>query len=182
MVVSKMLSVEVSPFYHEISDRISRDFPSPDELYYNIAEIEMLGFEVNADMDPVKSLSFNVGYTYLDAEDVSPGRATENVTDVPEYKLDARLEFKAPTLGSRIALTMAKYGDSYSRLPTAADPETEVVKNEGYAVFGARFSQPFLATWEAYLTVSNLSDENCEPESGYPAQGRTFWLGVSYKY
>jgi len=85
-------------------------------------------------------------------------------------------------LGSRIALTMAKYGDSYSQLPTAADPETEVVKNEGYAVFGARFSQPFLATWEAYLTVSNLSDENCEPESGYPAQGRTFWLGVSYKY
>jgi iron complex outermembrane receptor protein len=182
MVVSKMLSFEVSPFYHDVSDRISRDFPSPDELYYNVAEIEMLGIEINADMDPVKSLSFNVGYTYIEAEDVSPGRVTENVTDVPEYKLDARLEYTAPTLGSRIALTVAKYGDSFSQLPTATDWEAEVVANEGYAVFGAKFSQPFLAKWEAYLTVSNLSDENYEPESGYPAQGRTFWLGVSYKY
>lgn len=75
-----------------------------------------------------------------------------------------------------------KYGDSCSRLPTATDPKTEVMENEGYTVFDARFSHPFLAKWEAYLTVSNLSDENYEPESGYPAQGRTFWLGVSYKY
>ncbi len=182
MVVSRMLRFEVSPFYHDISDRISRDFPSPDELYYNVAEIEMLGLEVNAGIDPVKCLSMNVGFTYIDAEDVSPGRATENVTDVPEYKLDAKLEYTAPTLGSRIALTMAKYGDSYSQLPTAVDPETEVVKNEGYVVFGAKFSQPFLSKWETYLTVSNLLDENYEPESGYPAQGRIFWLGVSYRY
>lgn len=182
MVVSKKLSFEVSPFYHDISDRISRDFPSPDELYYNVAEIEMRGIEIMADFDPVKSLSFNVGYTYMDAEDVSPGRATENVTDVPEYKLDARLEYTVPTLGSRLALTMANYGDSYSQLPTATDPETEVVANEGYTVFGAKFSQPFLAKWEAYLTASNLSDESYEPESGYPAQGRIFWLGVSYKF
>jgi outer membrane cobalamin receptor len=182
MAVSQRLSFEVSPFYHDISDRISRDFPSPDELYYNVAEIEMLGIEINADIDPVKSLSFEIGYTYIDAEDVSPGRATEHVTDVPEYKLDARLEYTAPTLGSRISLTMAQYGESYSQLPTATDPETEVITNEGYAVFGASFVQPFLAQWEAYLTVSNLSDEDYEPESGYPAQGRTFWLGVSYKY
>ncbi len=182
MAVSRMLSFEVAPFYHDISDRISRDFPSPDELYYNVAAIEMLGIEINADIDPVKSLSFNVGYTYIDAEDVSPGRATENVTDVPEYKLDARLEYTAPTLGSRIALTMAMYGDSYSQLPTATDPETEVVENEGFTVFGATFFQPFMTRWEAYLTVSNLSDEDYEPESGYPAQGRIFWLGVSYKY
>jgi outer membrane receptor protein involved in Fe transport len=133
-------------------------------------------------MDPVKSLSFNVGYTYIDAEDVSPGRATEYVTEVPEYKLDARLEYTAPTLGSRIALTVAKYGDSYGQLPTATDPQTKIMKNWAYTVFGAKFSQPFLATWEAYLTASNLTDESYEPERGYPAQGRTFWFGVSYKY
>ena len=182
MAVSRMLSFEVSPFYHDISDRISRDFPSPDDLYYNVAEIEMLGIEINADIDPVQSLSLNVGYTYIDAEDASPGRATEYVTDVPEYKLGARLEYTAPTFGSRIALTVARYGDSYSRLPTATDPQAKIIKNWRYAVFGAKFSQPFLIKWEAYITASNLSDENYEPERGYPAQGRTFWLGVSYKY
>jgi len=182
MIVNEMLSFEASPFYHDISDRISRDFPTPDELYYNVAEIEMQGFEINADLNPMENLSFKVGYTYTDAEDVSSGRATDDVTDVPEYKLDARVEYTLPNIGSRIALTMAKYGESYSQLPTATDPETEVLKNDGYTVFGAKISQPFLEKWEAYLTASNLFDENYEPESGYPAQGRAFWLGVSYRY
>jgi iron complex outermembrane recepter protein len=182
MAVNRMLSFEVSPFYHDISDRISRDFPSPDELYYNVAAIEMRGIEIHADVDPVRDLSFEIGYTYIVAEDVSPGRVTENVTDVPEYKVGARLEYTAPTLGSRVALTMANYGESFSQLPTPADWENEVIVNEGYTVFGAALFQPFLKKWEAYLTVSNLSDESYESESGYPAQGRTFWFGVSYRY
>lgn len=182
MIVNKMLSFEVSPFYHDISDRISRDFPSPDELYYNVAQIEMQGFEINADVNLMENLSFKLGYTYSDAEDVSPGRATDDVTDVPEYKIDARLEYTLQNVGSRIALTMAKYGESYSQLPTATDPDTEVLKNDGYTIFGAKISQPFLEKWEAYLTASNLFDENYEPDSGYPAQGRAFWLGVSFRY
>jgi len=144
--------------------------------------LEMRGIEIYADVDPVKSLSFEIGYTYIVAEDVSPGRVTENVTDVPEYKVDARLEYASPTLGSRISLTMANYGESFSQLPTPADWENEIVVNEGYTVLGARFAQPFLSKWEAYLTVSNLLDEDYESESGYPAQGRIFWLGASYKY
>lgn len=182
MVVSDMLSFEVSPFYHDISNRISRDFPSPDELYYNIAEVDVMGVEVDAAVRPVSGLLLDVGYTYFDAKDASPGHVTDDVTDVPEYKLDARLEYTAPTLETRIALTMAMYGDSYSQLPTATDPENETIKNEGYTVFGARLAQPFLKKWEAYATASNLLDEDYEPETGYPAQGRSFWLGITYTY
>jgi len=36
--------------------------------------------------------------------------------------------------------------------------------------------------WEAYLSVSNLFDKDYEPETGHPAQGRSFWLGLSYRY
>ena len=182
MVVNEMFSFEVSPFYHDISDRISRDFPSPDELYYNVAEIEMKGFEINTDLKPVENLAFKVGYTYTSAEDVSSGRATDNVTDVPENKLDARLEYTLPKLGSKLSLTVAKYGESYSQLPTATDPETEVIKNNGYTVYGAKITQPFLEKFEAYFTMSNLLDEDYEPETGYPAQGRNFWFGISYRY
>ena len=182
MAASDKLMFEVSSFYHDISDRISRDFPSPDELYYNIAKIEMRGLEINADINPLEDLSFKIGYTYNKAEDVSPGRATDKVTDVPEYKVNARLEYTLPSLGTRIAMTMAKYGDSYSVLPTAADPEEDTLENEGYTIFGAKISQPFLENWEAYLTASNLFDTDYEPETGYPAQGRNFWLGVSYNF
>ncbi len=30
--------------------------------------------------------------------------------------------------------------------------------------------------------VNNLFDEEYEPNTGYPAQGRQVWLGVTYKY
>jgi len=74
MVANEMLSIEASPFYHDISDRISRDFPYPDALYYNVAQIKMKGFEINGDIDPIENLSFKVGYTYNDAKDDSTGR------------------------------------------------------------------------------------------------------------
>lgn len=182
MAACDMLGFEVSPFYHDVSDRISRDFPSPDELYYNIAEIEMLGVELNAAVRPLKGLSLDVGYTYIDAKDVSPGHVTEDVTDVPEYKVDARLEYTVPTAATRVALTVATYSDSYSQLPTATDPENETIRNEGYTVLGAKLSQPFLEKWEAYVTASNLLDRDYEPETGYPAPGRAFWFGVTFAY
>jgi outer membrane cobalamin receptor len=31
-------------------------------------------------------------------------------------------------------------------------------------------------------SVNNLFDEEYEPNTGYPAQGRQIWLGVTYKY
>jgi len=179
---NKILSVELSPFYHDISDRISRDLPSPDVLYHNSAKIEMRGFEINADLNPLKDLSFKVGYTYNHAEDVSPGQVTDKVTNAPKQQLDARVQYTAPNLGTRIAMTMLNYGKSYRQLPTAQSPTIAVIENDSYTIFGAKITQPFKEKWEAYLSVNNLFDKNYEPQSGYPAQGRNFWLGVSYKY
>jgi iron complex outermembrane receptor protein len=183
-VFKNMLNVEFSPFYHDISDRISRDLPDPDPAnpYHNSAKIRMMGFEINADLKASEDLTFKVGYTYNNAEDKSPGQVTEDVTGVPEYTLNARLQYTVPRLGSRIDMTMLNYGKSFRQLPTAMAPTDAVIENDSYTLFGIKITQPFLEKWEGYLTVSNLFDKNYEPESGYPAQGRNFWLGASYKY
>jgi iron complex outermembrane recepter protein len=180
----KIASVEFSPFYHDISDRISRDLPDPDpaNLYHNSAAIKMYGLEFNADVNPLENLSFKLGYTYNNAEDVSPGQVTEEVTGVPDYIVNARVQYALPNLGSRLDLTMVSYGNSYRQLPTAMNPTLEVIENDSYTVFGAKITQPFLEKWEAYLTVNNLLDEDYEPESGYPGQGRAYYLGVSFNY
>jgi outer membrane receptor for ferrienterochelin and colicin len=142
----------------------------------------MIGFEINADLKAREDLMLKVGYTYNNAEDKSPGQVTEDVTGVPEYTLNARLQYILPRLKSGIHMTMVKYGKSFRQLPTAMAPTNTVIENDRYTLFGIKITQPFLKKWEGYLTVSNIFDKDYEPESGYPAQGRNFWLGVSYKY
>lgn len=183
-IFKQILYLEFAPFYHDISDRITRDLPDPDpaNLYHNTARIRMIGFEINADLKAREDLMFKVGYTYNNAEDKSPGQVTEDVTGVPEYTLNARLQYIIPTLKSRIDMTMVKYGKSFRQLPTAMAPTNAVIENDRYTLFGIKITQPFLKKWEGYLTVSNIFDKDYEPESGYPAQGRNLWLGVSYKY
>jgi iron complex outermembrane recepter protein len=179
---NKILSVEVSPFYHDISDRISRDLPAPDALYHNSAKIKMRGVEIDADLNPLENLSFKAGYTYNHAEDVSPGQVTDKVTNAPAQQLDAKVQYVIPDWETRIDMSMLNYGKSYRQLPTAQNPTLAVIENESYTVLGAKITQPFLEKWEAYLSVNNLFDKNYEPQSGYPAQGRNIWLGVSFKY
>jgi len=179
---NKILVVEVSPFYHDISDRISRDLPSPDVLFHNSAKIKMRGVEINADLNPIENLTLKTGYTYNHAEDVSTGQVTDKVTNAPAQQFDARVQYVVSTWGSRIDMNMVHYGKSYRQLPTAQNPTLEIIENQSYTIFGAKISQPFLEKWEAYLSANNLFDKNYEPQSGYPAQGRNISLGVTYKY
>jgi iron complex outermembrane recepter protein len=181
---NQILYLELAPFYHDISDRISRDLPDPDpaNLYHNSAKIKMKGFEFNADIYPMEDLSFKLGYTYNHAEDVSPGQVTDKVTNAPSQELNGQLQYVVYNWDTRVNLTGVYYGKSYRQVPTAKSPTLAVIENGSYTVFGAKISQPFLGKCEAYVSVNNLFDKNYEPQSGYPAQGRNIWLGVSYKY
>jgi len=181
---NQTLNLELAPFYHDISDRISRDLPDPDpaNLFHNSAKIKMKGFELNAEIYPMEDLSFKLGYTYNHAEDVSPGQLTDKVTNAPSQELNGQLQYIFSNWETRMNLTGVYYGKSYRQLPTAKNPTLAVIENDSYTVFGAKISQPFLEKWEAYVSVNNLFDKNYEPQSGYPAQGRNIWLGVAYKY
>jgi len=176
------LYLEVSPFYHDISDRISRDLPAPDSLYHNSAKIKMKGFELDADVNPMESLSFKLGYTYNHAEDVSPGQVTDKVTNAPSQELNGQAQYIVSRWETRINLNAVYYGKSYGQLPTAQKPANPIIENQRYTIFGAKITQPFLEKWKAYLSVNNLFDKNYEPQSGYPAQGRNVWVGVTYHY
>jgi outer membrane receptor protein involved in Fe transport len=77
---------------------------------------------------------------------------------------------------------MVKVGKSYSQLPTPANPNDPEIKNESYTFFGGKISQAFMKHFEVYLAINNIFDKNYEPENGWPAPGRSFWLGFKVKY
>jgi Outer membrane receptor for ferrienterochelin and colicins len=94
---------ELSFFHHDISDWISRDGPvCLGNTYQNWAEIKMYGFEFNSDIYPMEDLILKLGYTYNYARDKSDGRVTDNVSDVPEHKIDAQIQYTIPSLKTKL--------------------------------------------------------------------------------
>ncbi|MBW2605242.1 MAG: TonB-dependent receptor [Deltaproteobacteria bacterium] len=184
--IRNLFKVEVAPFFHDISDFITRDVPpteNPFSQYKNYEEVEFLGVEVNAEITLFKDLLFKVGFMYNDAGNKSSGRVTDDVLNVPESTFNFGVQYIVPTIGTKLNWTMLFMGKSYQQLPTPDDPTLEVVENENYTLCNARIAQPFMSDHlEAFFSVDNLLDEDYEPNSGQPAPGRRMWLGLTYKY
>jgi iron complex outermembrane receptor protein len=178
-----MLSVEFSPFYHDISDWITRETPNnPFDQYINYEKVEMLGVEIGSVWTPLENLMIKANYMLNDAENKSSGRVTDKVVWVPEYELDLMVQYIIPKLESKLNLTLMHMGESYSEVPTLQYPDDPAVENDSYTILNAKITQPIKDRFEAFLSVNNLFDEDYEPNTGYPARGRQIWLGVSYKY
>ena len=182
--INNTFAFEVAPFYHDVSDRITRDLPDPDPSnpYHNTARIKMLGVEVDAMWTPMEDLAFNFGYTYIDAEDKSPGQVTDNVVNIPEHKVDFRMNYTIPVIDCRMDLNMIYFSKEYDQLPTAQNPTLETIENGSYTVFNGKLSRRITDNFSGYISVDNLFDKNYETSVGYPAPGRSVWTGITYRY
>lgn len=173
---------ELAFFYDDISDFISRDAPGPEGIYQNYAEIRMRGFELSAEVYPIRALSIKAGYTYTDAEDRSSGMVTDGILFVPEHKLDLGVNYIIPYILTRIDLTSIYVSESFSQLPTPQRPDDESIKTGDHFIVNARLSKSFLKRYEAYLAINNIFDSDYESEYGFPGPGRNFYVGLSAKF
>jgi iron complex outermembrane recepter protein len=169
-------------FYYDISDLITRDAPPPISTYVNYGSVQMAGFEVDGEVYPLDGLTLRADYTYEDARNRSAGRVSDNVTYVPVHKMDIEIQYLIPQVKTRINCNMIYVGESFSQLPTPSNPTQATLKMGDYTILKAKVSQPFLKYFEAYVAVNNILDTNYAPEFGYPAPGRSFWLGLSAKF
>ena len=174
-------SGELAVFYYDISDFISRDAPGTEGIYRNYAKIRLAGFELSGTINPWADLLLRLGYTYNDARDRSDDRVTDNVTFVPEHKVDAGLSYIVPYIITPVDLTCVYVSESYSQLPTPQRPDQESIRTGDYFIINARIAKTFLKRFEAYLAVNNIFDSDYESESGFPGLGRNFYVGLSVK-
>ena len=180
-----LFTLQVAPFFHDISDYITRDVPpteNPYSQYKNYEDVQMLGFEVSAEVRPFTDLSFKIGYMNNDASNKSDGRVTDEVAQVPEHTFNIGVQYTLPVIRTRLNVTMLYVGESYYQLPNPDDPDLETIENDDYTLFNAKISQPFMSDHlEAFIAVDNLFDEDYEPTSGYPAPGMRSWLGLTFR-
>ena len=178
----KLAYTELSLFLHDIEDRISRDGPDQDARYRNYAKVRIYGLELAGEITPLPGLELRLAYTYLQAQDQSEGRVTDEVIGVPRHKLDLRLGYTVPRLRTRLDLTGLFVGGQYDQLPTPARPDQETLQTSGYFLANLKLTQPLGGHLTAFAFVGNIFDRDYQSESGYPGPGRSFWLGLKTSF
>ena len=173
---------DLSFFYYNISDFITRDAPGHlGGRYQNFGKINIYGFELNSTVFLFDDLTVNAGYTYEYARDKSRGRVTDDVTNIPEHKVDLSMKYRVPFIKAMLDLTNTYMSDVYSQLPTPQRPTEPKIKTGDYFVSNIRLSKIFFEKYEAYLAVNNMFDSDYESEAGFPGPGRNFYVGLALR-
>jgi outer membrane receptor protein involved in Fe transport len=190
--LSKYVKVELAGFYHDISGFISNSanpIQNPFAQYQNYARIQLLGFEVNAEISPMKDLILKAGYMFNDARDRSIGAVTSDVINIPEHKIDLGVRYTIPYVtipyiksAVHLDLEGLYMARIFSQLPTPSFPTQPTEFVPGYFTANARLSTTFLKHFEAYIAVNNLFDKNYQSDYGFPGPGRFVYAGISAKY
>ncbi|MEN6622246.1 MAG: TonB-dependent receptor [Smithella sp.] len=181
--ISTFAKAGMSFFYYDVSDMISKDGPPGwFGTNYNVGKVHLYGFEVNTEVYPLEGLIMRADYTYEEAYNRTEGRVTDDVTFVPKHKVDVGIQYSIPAVKTRLNFNMIYVGQTYSQLPTPSSPTAAVLEASDYTIFDAKITQPVWKYFEAYVACKNIFDKNYEPELGYPAPGRSYWVGLLAKF
>jgi outer membrane cobalamin receptor len=179
-------TADFSGFYHDISDWISRDYYEEDysgnEIYMNVEDVAMMGFETSFKATFTEAFKMNLDYTFNDAENKSDLRATDKVIGVPKHKFGAGFNALIPVVLVSLDMQGIYGSEVYDSLPTTGSPDDPVTESDDYFIINSRLSKKFKDQYEFYAEADNLLDKNYKEEVGFPAQGRNLRVGANLRF
>jgi outer membrane receptor protein involved in Fe transport len=170
---------DVALYYNNYKDLIyyeQRQTPDGSLLFevVNLNKAILQGFEVSAEYAPVKEISIQAGYTYLDAKDVSE----EAINDVLAYK--SKHTTYANVLVSHKRFQLFLQARSRSRIDEVfIYPGSEPA---GYILFGGKLSYTISDKVSTYFKIDNATDVQYEEIERYRMAGRNFMVGVNMQF
>lgn len=177
--VGSDLRLELGGFYYDVTDMITRNGSSATNAFQNVGNVKMAGFEAVVEATPLAGLTLRADYTFIDAQDASAVRVTDDVTNVPTHKAGFFASYTVPGPKTLLDLDAVWVGSMYSSLPTVTYPTDPVKEVDGYFLLGAKVTQEIVKGVRLHVSGRNLLDEDYESEAGFPGVGRTFSFGAS---
>jgi outer membrane receptor protein involved in Fe transport len=171
--------LELGGFYYDVRNLISRNGSGSLNIYQNIGKVRMAGFETIVEITPVPDLTLRADYTWVHSEDVSDGRVTDEVTNVPAHKAGFLAQYTVPGPKTLLDLDALYVSSMYTSLPSPIYPNDPVKQIDGYFLLGAKVTQEVVKGVKLHVAVRNLLDADYESEAGFPGTGRTFSIGAS---
>lgn len=180
-LLAPRLRLEVSGFWYETSDLISRSGVDPTNLYQNFGKIRTRGIELGATFFASPSFRLYGDFTYIDGQDRSDGRVTEAVIDVPKHKAGLGFHWQFPWLPLHIDFNSYYLSQVFTSLPSPKYPTDPTYKIGCYALTNTRIGLDIGTKFELWLAVRNLADVNYEMDYGYPGPGQAVSVGLTAK-
>jgi iron complex outermembrane receptor protein len=176
---SSHTTFDASLFYNQYKDLISfQQLSQPWEpLLYkvvNLKEAVMQGFEISLNRQWGKKLRATVGYTYLDARDISDDRLNDNLP----YKVKHTLSSSASAfIGDFTFNVNARYRSRIREVSIYPGSEP----NEVF-VLNAKITWQPMEKGQIYLAFDNLSDTQYEELERYRMPGRGYSTGLIWHF
>lgn len=165
---------DIALFRSDIDDLIER--PDRRALYQNLDRVTITGMEAATGGWMTPRLFARLAYTYVDAEEDVPGMGSRQLRSRPEHTASVDLRYRWPR-----QLELAVNGIYVSGLHDL-DPEGVYTELSSYFVANLKLSKTFARHYQAYVSVSNVDDNDYEQRYGNPREGRAMLLGLSYIY
>jgi iron complex outermembrane receptor protein len=167
--------LQISFFHSNLKDLIVQKRLGDLFQTQNVDQAKLQGGEVSLIYHIQEGYDLNFSYSYLNAKNTSPDRKSPHIEYKPSHKLSLFLTYALPFSMEGMVKALfinkryfEKTDESYEALPS-------------YTIVDLRLSK-FLRNFEIFLSLKNILDSNYEYEAGFPAPGREFSVGCSWKY
>lgn len=177
--ISKQASIDVALFYNKYNNLISfQQLSQPFEpLVYqvvNLKEAVMQGIEISFQKRWKDLARLNVGYTYLDAKDVSEGRLNDDLA----YKVKHSFSFGSTIYLDKFTFNAnARYRSGIKEvfIYPGSEPEEAFILN-------AKLTWQPMNQGQFYFSLDNISNTQYEELERYRMPGRTYTAGVVWNF
>jgi len=162
--IGQNFSIDVCGYYYKGDQLIQTMMIAPGQPQnLNVGKNEAKGFELSLQAEPMKNLSANLSYSYLDSKEDIPF-APNKFNFFINYQIN---KFNITFYGEYITNLFASY--QLNQMP----PKTTIEKMTNYTLTHFKLDYNIMKNINISLGIENLFDEFYEILKGYPMPGRT---------
>lgn len=164
-------TVKAALFKNDLDNMIKSDNHGTGSQYYNVAQAETKGFELNVDYDITENHLLNANYTYIATKNKETGK---DLTYKPEHTFNIGLNSE---LGWGVSsyVSVSYIGEQFTN-------SANTQKAGGYTILNAQISKEFTKGLTARIGVDNIGDKDFEDADPYAIKRRFAYIGLNYKF
>ena len=172
-------SLDVAVFYNQYKNLISfRQLSKPFEpLLYEVMNLKkavMQGFEIGYRQTWGDYFKTSIGYTYLDARDISEGRLNDDLA----YKVKHTLNISASGNYGKFSLHInARHHSRIKEVFIYPGSEPDAV-----SLINAKLNFQLAEQQNIYFAIDNITDTQYEELERYRMPGRSFTVGAAFGF
>jgi len=145
------------------------------DIYQNFDKYRFQGFETTLTSKLLDNLTTQLGYSYLESQNLSDNAQTKRLQYRPRHKITGSVTYVAPT-DTTVFASVRFVSDQY------AVEGRDTMRMSDYALVDFKVSQPVTDALSVYVGADNLFDADYSESYGFPRPGRVFYTGLDYTF